>query len=148
MECALPFGEKVMVFRGDFRQVLPVVTCGTKAQVTDATLQRSYLWDKIRKIRLSQNIRAQSDPWFSEYLLRIENGTEETIGDDYVRLPDDIVIGYTDTEVAVKLILDVFPSLEEHATSATYMSSRAILSTKNEHVDKLNAIMIERFPGD
>jgi ATP-dependent DNA helicase PIF1 len=59
------------------------------------------------------------------------------------------VIGYTDTEVAVnKLILDVFPSLEEHATSATYMSSRAILSTKNEHVDKLNAIMIERFPGD
>jgi ATP-dependent DNA helicase PIF1 len=149
MECALPFGEKVMVFRGDFRQVLPVVTCGTKAQVTDATLQRSYLWDKIRKIRLSQNMRAQSDPWFSEYLLRIENGTEETIGDDYVRLPDDIVIGYTDTEVAVnKLILDVFPSLEEHATSATYMSSRAILSTKNEHVDKLNAIMIERFPGD
>jgi hypothetical protein len=69
MECALPFGEKVMVFRGDFRQVLPVVTCGTKAQVTDATLQRSYLWDKIRKIRLSQNMRAQSDPWFSEYLL-------------------------------------------------------------------------------
>jgi ATP-dependent DNA helicase PIF1 len=66
-----------------------------------------------------------------------------------IRLPDDIVIGYTDTEVAVnKLILDVFPSLEEHVTSATYMSSRAILSTKNEHVDNLNAIMIERFPGD
>jgi ATP-dependent DNA helicase PIF1 len=74
-------------------------------------------------------MRAQSDPWFSEYLLRIGNGTEEMIGDDYVRLPD--VIGYTDTEVAVnKLIQDVFPSIEEHATSAAYMSSRAILSTK------------------
>ena len=72
-------------------------------------------------------MRAQSDPWFSEYLLRIGNETEETIGDDYV----DIVIGYTDTEVAVNnLIQDVFPSLEEHATSAAYMSSRAILSTK------------------
>jgi ATP-dependent DNA helicase PIF1 len=71
---------------------------------------------------------AQSDPWFSDYLLRIENGTEETIGDDYVRLPDDIVIGFNDTEVAVnKLIQDVFPSLEEHATLATYMSSRAII---------------------
>jgi ATP-dependent DNA helicase PIF1 len=94
-------------------------------------------------------MRAQSDSWFSEYLLRIRNGIEETIRDDYVRLPDDIVIGYTDTEVAVnKLIQDVFPSLEEHATSATYMSSRAILSTKNEHVDKLNAMMIERFSGD
>jgi len=59
------------------------------------------------------------------------------------------VIGYTDTEVAVnKLIQDVFPALEEHATSAAYMSSRAILSTKNEHVDRLNAMMIERFPGE
>jgi ATP-dependent DNA helicase PIF1 len=138
-----------MVFGGDFRQVLPVVTRGTRAQVTDATLQRSYLWGKIRKIRLSRNMRAQFDPWFSEYLLRIGNGTEETIGNDYVRLPDDIVIGYTDTEVAInKLIQDVFPSLEEHATSTAYMSSRAILSTKNEHVDRLNAMMIERFPGE
>ena len=149
MECGLPFGGKVMVFGGDFRQVLPVVTRGTRAQVTDATLQRSYLWEKIRKIRLSHNMRAQSDPWFSNYLLRIGNRTEETIGHDYIRLLDDIVIGFTDTEVAVnKLIQDVFPSLVEHATSAVYMSSRAILSTKNEHVDRLNAMMIERFPGE
>jgi len=149
MECALPFGGKVMVFGGDFRQVLPVVPRGTRAQVTDATLQRSYLWDKIRKIRLSQNMRAQSDPWFSEYLLRIGNGTEETIGDDYVRLPNDIVIAYTDMDVAVnRLISSVFPSLEEHATSAAYMSRRAILSTKNEHVDRLNAMMIDRFSGE
>ena len=57
------------------------------------------------------------------------------------------MIGYTDTDVAVnKLIQHVFPALEEHATSAAYMSSRAILSTKNEHVDRLNAMMIERFP--
>ena len=28
------------------------------------------------------------------------------------------------------------------------MSERAILSTKNEHVDRLNAMMIERFPGE
>jgi ATP-dependent DNA helicase PIF1 len=56
------------------------------------------------------------------------------------------MIGYTDTEVAVnKLIQDVFPSLEEQAISAAHMSSRAILSTKNEHVDRLNAMMIERF---
>ena len=34
MECALPFRGKVMVFGGDFRQVLPVVTRGTRAQVT------------------------------------------------------------------------------------------------------------------
>jgi ATP-dependent DNA helicase PIF1 len=149
MECALPFGGKVMVFGGDFRQVLPVVPRGSRAQVTNACLKRSYLWPNIRQIRLTQNMRAQSDPMFSEYLLRIGNGTEKTIGDDYVRLPDEIVIGYTDTDVAInQLIQDIFPSLEDHATSATYMSSRAILSTKNEYVDQLNAMMIEIFPGE
>uniref|UniRef100_A0A452XTJ4 ATP-dependent DNA helicase n=1 Tax=Aegilops tauschii subsp. strangulata TaxID=200361 RepID=A0A452XTJ4_AEGTS len=122
MECSLPFGGKVVVFGGDFRQVLPVVTRGT---------------------------RAQTDPWFSEYLLRIGNGTEETIGDDYVHLPEDIVIAYTDDDEPInKLIEDVFPSLHTNARSREYMSTRAILSTKNEHVDDLNDKMISRFPGE
>ena len=90
MGCVMPFGGKVVVFGGDFRQVLPVVPRGTRAQITDATMQRSYLWERIRQIRLTRNMRAQTDPWFSKYLLRIGNGTEDTIVDDYVRLPDDI----------------------------------------------------------
>ena len=44
MGCVMPFGGKVVVFGGDFRQVLPVVLRVTRAQITDATLQRSYLW--------------------------------------------------------------------------------------------------------
>jgi ATP-dependent DNA helicase PIF1 len=39
-------------------------------------------------------MRAQSDPWFLDYLLRIVNGTEDTFTGDYVRLPKDIVIEY------------------------------------------------------
>ncbi|XP_062195342.1 uncharacterized protein LOC133898687 [Phragmites australis] len=93
-------------------------------------------------------MRVQSDPWFSEYLLRIGNGTEETIGDDYVRLPNDIVVGYSTAEESIdKLIEFVFPDLQNNSTSAAYMSAHAILSTKNEHVDELNAIMIDRFPA-
>jgi ATP-dependent DNA helicase PIF1 len=38
MGCELPFGGKVMVFGGDFRQVLPIVPRGTRAQIMDATL--------------------------------------------------------------------------------------------------------------
>jgi hypothetical protein len=41
MDCNESFGGKVVVFGGDFRQVLPVVPHGTRAQITDATLQRS-----------------------------------------------------------------------------------------------------------
>ena len=51
-------------------------------------------------------------------------------------------------EAVNKLIQHVFRTLVEHATSTAYMSSRAILSTKNEHVDRLNAMMIERILGE
>ncbi|TVU30936.1 hypothetical protein EJB05_22591, partial [Eragrostis curvula] len=57
MGCDEPFGVKV-VFGGDFRQVFPVVPRRIRAQITNATLQMSYIWDWIRKIRLTQNMRA------------------------------------------------------------------------------------------
>lgn len=149
MDCSEPFGGKVMVFGGDFRQVLPVVPRGTRAQITDATLQRSYIWEFVRKIRLKQNMRAQSDPWFSEYLLRIGNGIEPTISEDYVRLPEGIVIDYSEEEDKGidSLTKTVFHGLMDNLASASYMSERAILATKNEHVDVLNARMIDIFPG-
>jgi hypothetical protein len=62
MGSALPFGGKVMVFGGDFRQVLPVVARGTRTQIMDATLLRSYIWKDICKISLTRNMRAKSDP--------------------------------------------------------------------------------------
>ncbi|XP_074298852.1 uncharacterized protein LOC141629809 [Silene latifolia] len=40
----LPFGEKVVVFGGDFRQTLPVVSKGSRADVVHASLCSSYLW--------------------------------------------------------------------------------------------------------
>jgi ATP-dependent DNA helicase PIF1 len=148
MECTQPFGGKVMLFGGDFRQVLPVVTRGTRAQITDATLLRSYIWGSVRHMRLTQNMRAQSDKWFAEYLLRIGNGTEETIGEDYVRLPDDILVDPHSDDISIDALIDrVFPNLVENCASTAYMRDRAILSSRNEHVDAVNALMIERFPG-
>jgi ATP-dependent DNA helicase PIF1 len=108
VDCSFPFEGKVVVFDRDFRQVLPVVTHGMRAQVTE----RSYLWDNIRKIRLSCNMRAQFDPWFLHYLLRIGNDIEETIGDDYVCLPDHIVIEYTDIKDSVNKLIQEIRSLQ------------------------------------
>ena len=46
------------------------------------------------------------------------------------------------------VIEQVFPKLKANCTSADYMRERAILSITNEHVDAINAIIIERFPGN
>jgi hypothetical protein len=43
----LPFGGMTVVFGGDFRQVLPIVRRGSRAQIVGASLRMSYLWDSM-----------------------------------------------------------------------------------------------------
>ena len=58
----LPFGGKMFVCGGDFRQTLPIVGKGSRAQIVDASLRRSYLWDVMQYLRLVCNMRVRSDP--------------------------------------------------------------------------------------
>lgn len=37
----LPFGGKIMIFGGDFRQVLPVIYKGTKSELIQASIVKS-----------------------------------------------------------------------------------------------------------
>jgi ATP-dependent DNA helicase PIF1 len=60
------------------------------------------------------------------------------------------MIGYTDdNEDSINTFIQhVLPSLKENARSAEYMSTRAILLAKKEHVDQLNTKTIAMFPGE
>ena len=42
-----PFGGIVVVFGGDFKQILPVIVKGSHAQIVGANLQHSHLWNSI-----------------------------------------------------------------------------------------------------
>ncbi|KAG2989065.1 hypothetical protein PC119_g19389 [Phytophthora cactorum] len=55
-----PFGGKVFVLSGDFRQILPVVVRGTPAQTIDACLKSSTLWPKFQQLHLRENMRVMS----------------------------------------------------------------------------------------
>ena len=64
---------------GDFRQILPVVQKGTRAQAVDASLKRSVLWEAIVQLRLTANMRValqgNNDPGnFSDQLLALGEG--------------------------------------------------------------------------
>ncbi|XP_034601225.1 uncharacterized protein [Setaria viridis] len=143
----LPFGGKTVVFGGVFRQVLPIVQKGSRAQIVDASLRRSYLWESMRHLKLVRNMRTQSDPWFVEYLLRIGGGTEEVNGDGDVCLLDNICVPYSeDSEKYLdRLIECIFPNLNANMTNKDYITSRAILSTCNDWVDNINIKMIGMF---
>ena len=49
-----PFGGKMVVFGGAFRQVLPIVPRATRQQTINESLVKSYLWNKIEKIQLTK----------------------------------------------------------------------------------------------
>ncbi|GJW13287.1 DNA helicase PIF1, ATP-dependent [Tanacetum coccineum] len=54
------FGGKVVLFGGDFRQILPVITNGGRQDVVNATISASYMWDKCTVLRLTVNMRLGS----------------------------------------------------------------------------------------
>jgi len=52
-----PFGGKVIVFGGDFCQILPVVPKGGREETVSACFQRSHLWRYIQVMFLRNNMR-------------------------------------------------------------------------------------------
>jgi ATP-dependent DNA helicase PIF1 len=94
-------------------------------------------------------MRAQSDLGFAKYLLCIGCGTEEVNGDGDVHLPDEICVPYMGNGNELETLIDyIFPSLNENLSNQNYITSRAILSTRNDWVDMINMKMIGRFQGE
>src|SRR3954469_3830764 len=56
------FGGKVVVFGGDFRQILPVVPRGSRSDIVHSAINASYIWRSVEVLTLTQNMRLQSGP--------------------------------------------------------------------------------------
>ncbi|XP_022023789.1 uncharacterized protein LOC110924055 [Helianthus annuus] len=56
-KCEMTFGGKVMVFGGDFRQILPVVPNGSRRDFVNASITSSYIWSTCKVLTLTKNIR-------------------------------------------------------------------------------------------
>ena len=98
MESNLPFGGKVVVFGGDFRQTLPVIEQSTKEVLLQSCLLNSPLWPELHKLKLSENMQAILDPQFSEFLLSVGEGKEPVDLNGEITLSTDLVIPYYDKE--------------------------------------------------
>ncbi|CAN6585852.1 unnamed protein product [Malus baccata var. baccata] len=110
----LPFGGKVMIFGGDFQQVLPVVPKSTRSELMQASMINASFWGHVKIIRLKHNMRSINDQDFSEFLLHVGNGEQETMIDDMMQLPSCMVIPWNGEESIVQFVNEVFPDLECH----------------------------------
>ena len=88
-----PFGGKIILLAGDFRQCLPVVPGANRAGTVDHCINQSHLWQHFQVLRLTVNmrVRASGDPQleaFDEWTLQIGNGTQ---GSETVKVPAEMV---------------------------------------------------------
>ncbi|KAK9675131.1 PIF1-like helicase [Popillia japonica] len=56
-----PFGGKVIVIGGDFKQCLPIIQNGNRAAVVQACIKSSHLWQLFNHYRLQTNMRVQPE---------------------------------------------------------------------------------------
>ena len=140
-------GGITTLFAGDFRQTLPVVTRGTRADEINASLRHSALWPLIQTLHLTQNMRAHlfgdSDSQeFSDLLLKIGKGKfEEQEGQ--IALPPQLCTMINNIE---DLINHVYPGIENIALKADcWLCERAILVATNELAATINSLILEKF---
>ncbi|XP_021717248.1 ATP-dependent DNA helicase PIF1-like [Chenopodium quinoa] len=142
------FGGKVVVFGGDFRQVLPVVPQKTMKETVEASIVTSYLWPKLTKFRLTENIRAREDPTYAAFLLALGNGKLQQTENAFIQLPQQIVESTSDaTELVSTVVKTTFPEMVHGHFDSQVFTQKAILTPMNEDVDAVNTFMIDKFPG-
>lgn len=88
----VPFGGKVFVVGGDFRQTLPIVKGGTERSSIEYCVKSSPLWIHFDCLPLNQNMRVNSDnEQFCEFLLKVGNGSLPTIKHDFIEIPQQLI---------------------------------------------------------
>ena len=152
-----PFGGKVVVFGGDLRQTLPVVELGDRNDIVASAFVSSSVWQQglVKRLRLPFNIRAAEDAPFRDFLLRIGNGQQERdleLGPNAVVLPQHIVapnswsivdlLTFVYSDLVTKFLLLLHTN---DLDSIRDLSSRAILTPRNDAVSDLNQIALDLF---
>ncbi|XP_016657819.1 ATP-dependent DNA helicase PIF1-like [Acyrthosiphon pisum] len=142
MVSELPFGGKTMLFAGDFRQILPVVRRGTRADIVMSSIKENGLWSVMERFNLVQNMRAGNDADFASWLLRLGNGQLPAVDGvpDIVQIPREMVCDVAD------LIDFVYPQ-EMSLANVEEFARRVILCPTNEECGDVNGDVLERVDG-
>ena len=153
-----PFGGKIILLAGDFRQCLPVVPGANRAGTVSHCINKSSLWQHFQVLQLTENmrVRASGDPileGFDKWTLSIGNGLELNGG---VPIPNEMIteiIPNTKTESKneelsmKKFCEEVFPDIKMKIDTPGWLEGRTILAPTNKEVDALNEVIQDWLPG-
>ena len=112
-----------LVLAGDFKQFLPVISRGIKADQINSCLKKSYIWDHIQKVSSTINMRvhlniADADGEF----LNVGNRLLDQDSHNQIQLPFQTI-------QIDELITRVFPDVNIQHSNNKWLCVRAFLAT-------------------
>jgi len=135
-----PFGGKIFLGIGDFRQTAPVVRSAGKTETIEPSIVSSPLWPSFTVLRLDQPIRNASDPDYAQWVDDIGQGC---VSLDETDVPLDMIADIDNVEDAIQFL---YPP-EVLATPEEFIRN-SFLSPLNYYVNMFNESMLERLPNE
>ncbi|CAI0422978.1 unnamed protein product [Linum tenue] len=157
-----PFGGKNVLFGGDFRQTLPVITEACREQTVDGSLTRSLLWNSFKLLKLSRNMRITNSVadearfmhgyTFPEWVLALGDAKLKTTSfkpdtpSDWVQIPQIFLVDHG-THPIGSITEDIYDLFLQNYRQPQYLATRAIITPKNTTVTEINSYMLQQVPG-
>ncbi|MCI05867.1 ATP-dependent DNA helicase PIF1, partial [Trifolium medium] len=153
-----PFGGKVVVLGGDFRQILPVVRKGSRGAIIKATVSSSKIWRTCKVLKLTKNMRLNGDSTsqsyddikkFADWILNIGDGIMDADEDGVtpIEIPNQLCI-LEGTDPLLSLIDFVYPNIISNFENAHQFEDQAILCPTLEVVEQVNDFVLSLIPGE
>ncbi|KAG5586197.1 hypothetical protein H5410_046631 [Solanum commersonii] len=101
--------------------------------LVDCMIDVVKIWNHLKNVHLSENMRAKANSAFSEYLMRI--------GDGKLKLNSD------DKNNPYKIFNITYPNINSLFHDSYSLASHVILTTKNDYVHEINDMLLSKFPN-
>ena len=153
-----PFGGKVVVLGGDFRQILSVIRKGSRHDIVTSAVNSSYLWKSCKVLKLTVNMRLgttsshqqmEEIKQFGDWILGIGNGiyNSNEMGESKGEIPEDLLISASENAL-LSLVESTYPNLIQNVNNFNYFEERAILAPTLDVVESVNDFILSMIPGD
>ncbi|CAO3618552.1 unnamed protein product [Mucor hiemalis] len=159
----VPFGGRLIVFGGDFRQVLPVIPKASRSMIITQCLNRANFWPAVKILKLEINMRVQQAlasndtslaatlQYFADYLLKVGEGKIPTVTFSPNNIPSDFIplqqTMHLPGDNLLHLIQYIYPNVTDRFAIDNYFIDKAILTPKNKDVATINNLLLNCIPG-
>lgn len=137
-----PFGGKVVVIGGDFRQTLPIVPRRSRVDIIEVYIKSSDLWRNFTKLSLTENMLSEGQSDHNNWLLNIVTGNTLNIPNapiNSIKIPKHMI---TDKDIIDEIYGDDIMNMP-----IADISKRAILAPINKNTLEINKEIISKLSG-